>query len=804
MAVNHYQTNATKNSSGGGNNTSTTSSVDQSNNCGARQVNISVIAKGDSSNGVIDANKVDTSAQKEDQSRIKAAKAVIYKVVRVYESVPSSTMKYILIGSFLLLCIGVFSLAVAQHHQETKAQSKYGLAFSLSDAASITADKSSDSSSSVPGEGLNAGETVSTTTVDPPTTTLVPTSAGDEGSITVTVIPDEKNKDDADRDGPTIVIASGSNSDNSDDKSSSESSADDESGNNGLEEQNNPRIVFIERLMGLHVTAPGGEKGDKDAPFGDADGTGQSIGGGSKSPLDKINAKWASRLRKFSIPIMSPDQQRESMSTSSLPSSSSSSSFEPPNPLLRYAAAAMMTRLLAAAARAQVQHQRPMMMAKDKDDDADGEEDTVPILLATMRNDRGPLGPSGPERPIPPMYGRPMPRGPIEQQSNYQSAAASIYAQRLQQIQQQQQQQQMIASSAPISVQHRVMYEPESQKRPSIMIQQMANQQRALMAATLAQRLQQQPTPIAPVMVLLHIPQQVAESRMGLINVASPPQPSPYVPMMPFVHHSPPVVAPIYPQVPYAFRMASQASHAYPFYPMQQQRQVPLQVIPIDASPQVYHRPQQSVNHFAQQRASPMQGSYSHIRPIIEVPVEIPVPVHVPIVVHQQQYMNHYQPQQHSSPFYPYLAHHDQHNDQETSASEQHDQVAIVYYDPDGHESSEGGHVDQMEASAAETNDQPTYERLPPGSPKGDHFLARPLPKIQSPNKMKLWREMVGAKHASQPGVKYQTVSFVDRNEKQSRQHQQQQQQQQQNLGQHEPALVIFADTVNDGVNQQN
>ena len=49
------------------------------------------------------------------------------------------------------------------------------------------------------------------------------------------------------------------------------------------------------------------------------------------------------------------------------------------------------------------------MMAKDKDDDA--EDETVPILLATMRsdeNDRDFMG-----RPTPHMYGRPMPRPPM-------------------------------------------------------------------------------------------------------------------------------------------------------------------------------------------------------------------------------------------------------------------------------------------------------------------------------------------------------------------------------------------------------
>jgi hypothetical protein len=55
-----------------------------------------------------------------------------------------------------------------------------------------------------------------------------------------------------------------------------------------------------------------------------------------RNPFDKVNGKWASRMRKFSIPLM---QQQQSQP-------------EPPNPLLRYAAAAMMTRLLAAAARA--------------------------------------------------------------------------------------------------------------------------------------------------------------------------------------------------------------------------------------------------------------------------------------------------------------------------------------------------------------------------------------------------------------------------------------------------------------------
>lgn len=58
----------------------------------------------------------------------------------------------------------------------------------------------------------------------------------------------------------------------------------------------NPRIVFIERLMGLHVSAPirqaDGQQGsaEEKEPLAES-----GPNNGPKNPLDKLNAKWVSK-----------------------------------------------------------------------------------------------------------------------------------------------------------------------------------------------------------------------------------------------------------------------------------------------------------------------------------------------------------------------------------------------------------------------------------------------------------------------------------------------------------------------------
>lgn len=146
-------------------------------------------------------------------------------------------------------------------------------------------------------------------------------------------------------------------------------------------------------------------------------------------------------------------------------------------------------------------------MANGKDDDA--EEETVPILLATMRSDDedrdGPMG-----RPMPPMYGRPMPRPQIMRPPMRPPIKLMGHSQ-----------QRMASINVPQRVYASAHMMPQ---RGPIM-------QRAL-------------PPVQPVLVMLaHVPMpmQMAESRMG----AAPLHYSPYYSSG---QHS----MPVYPQVPYA------------------------------------------------------------------------------------------------------------------------------------------------------------------------------------------------------------------------------------------------------------
>lgn len=58
-----------------------------------------------------------------------------------------------------------------------------------------------------------------------------------------------------------------------------------------------PRIVFIERLMGLHVSAP--LRQNDGQPAADEKESESEILG-PKNPLDNLNAKWVSRNQKWS------------------------------------------------------------------------------------------------------------------------------------------------------------------------------------------------------------------------------------------------------------------------------------------------------------------------------------------------------------------------------------------------------------------------------------------------------------------------------------------------------------------------
>jgi len=317
----------------------------------------------------------------------------------------------------------------------------------LEDASSL----SSEQRLSVPGEGL-------------PRPRDATTPAYFEETRIGIVDNEDKKEDESDfNDHPAFLLAN-----NDDDKSL-------ENGDDSI----NHKLVFIERLMGLHLSAPSSDESKGDEPKKE-----QDMDLDVSSPFDKVNAKWASRMRQFSVPLVQEQGMQQQ-----------TSGPEQTNPLLRYAAAAMMTRLLAAAARAN--HQSPIM-GKDKDDNNENDEDTVPVLLATMRsNEEG--GPIGGMRGISgSMYGRPMPRPQLRSPMvNYQLA----------------QQARMVSHSAP----QRTFSSPPGIMRPSLS--------------------SSMNTPMQPVVIMLaHVPMQQSESRMGpSISVnpyGAPQQSSSYYPQV--------------------------------------------------------------------------------------------------------------------------------------------------------------------------------------------------------------------------------------------------------------------------------
>ncbi|CAG2104158.1 unnamed protein product [Medioppia subpectinata] len=424
------------------------------------------------------------------------------------------------------------------------------MAFPLEESSPLNGEQRVSIIGSVPGEGIQT--TPETTSESPVTTTLTPTTE----ESPVTTEDSDKKLDDIEgqnNENSGLIIA------NADDE-------DDRNGETG-EEKTNPRLVFIERLMGLHLTAP--LNGQKEAERDDNSAVDSEPQmpfsmDGSRNPFDKVNAKWSTRMRKFSIPLLQQQQQFTPPET--------------PNPLLRVAAAAMMTRLLAAAARA---HNNGPMMGKDKDDE--GEDETVPILLASMRSD---------DNREPPMYGRPMPRPPMMRPP--MRPPIKIIGQP---------QQRMGSVNIPQRIYSAQMI---PQRSPVV-------QQRAL-------------PPYQPVIVMLaHVPMQMAESRMGASQERYNDL-GPYYASQPQQHSMP-----IYPQVPYALPIG--------YHPMQRQMgqmEMPTPVhIPIPVAS--YHRPvyqspyqsyQREPNQYQSQYPSQYQRQSS--RPVIEIPIEIPIPVHVP------------------------------------------------------------------------------------------------------------------------------------------------------------------------------
>ncbi len=188
---------------------------------------------------------------------------------------------------------------------------------------------------------------------------------------------------------------------------------------------------------------------------------------------------------------------------------------------------------------------------------------------------------------------------------------------------------------------------------------------------------------------------------------------------------------------------------------------VPVHVPVASYNRPVYHAPYQT---------GPYQRQSVPSRPIIEIPIEIPIPVHVPIPVQQHNDADH-----------------------DTSASEA-EQVAIVYYDPEGNDGPNDHEVsDHLEPQTSESNEN--VYRVGSGQ-KGYPFLARPLPDTQSATKMKLWREYVGAKHASNPGVRYIPVAVANDDSQSQAGHYSQLNAEHSEMAesQSHPAFVILAD----------
>lgn len=110
------------------------------------------------------------------------------------------------------------------------------MAFPLEDNTSINSDQKLSIIGSVPGEGQSQ-----TTSESPMTTTSAPTT--DESPVTTEDT--EKKLEEIENqanENPTLMIT------NADDE--------EEKNNENGEEKTNPRLVFIERLMGLHLSAP--------------------------------------------------------------------------------------------------------------------------------------------------------------------------------------------------------------------------------------------------------------------------------------------------------------------------------------------------------------------------------------------------------------------------------------------------------------------------------------------------------------------------------------------------------------------
>lgn len=763
------------------------------------------------SNGLTnDTNGSTDSPSKWDQRLTKKVKKIIWIVTenssKIYESTPPRTMKYLAFISSLILFFAVLSLVLAQ--RDEAAQSKYGMAFPIDESSSAAKADARVAASltiaatvnGVPGESGSPGAEESSRE----TSTVLPST---------TSVPDENATKSSDSDDDS------SKSESISDLSSALSGSDDEEkGDSG---DRNPRIVFIERLMGLHLSAPlrsaSGSEGsslfslnnndaDKDSsesgsasssvPAASVNGssTGSSTVNGKdkdkegKNPLDKMNAKWASRMRKFTIPISSSPTNPDYDSSDPINPLSEAG----PNPMLRYAAAAMMSRLIAAAARAQMEAQARDAMtntlivrAEGKDKDEESDEETVPVIVATMRDERM----AGPGRlqglPQPPMYGRPMPTGrasslirsPLTPQQTNSLPSFAHHAPPHHLHHHPLASARSLAGGLP-SMNHRTYMSSSSIPHgPTSASQISGSTQRGPLGPMTIQRrggssgssaAGSNPN-VQPVLVMLAVPVNSGENGRSSMN--GPSNSANY----PGYHASPygrSHVGPFYPTVPYSvpymrpsYSPAPQAAYTVPVHVP-----VPVSYGPAQAPPANYYPAQRPIYHYPVQRS--MATAYSHPRPVIEVPVDVPyhVPVQVPVTMRASVAAHpHHVPPPHPPPpphhasgmaYHPHpgFVHPISPSDQDPSGSDQ-DHIVLLY-DAEIHngEGGPGSSADDMDNSASDgsrSSSGPTFiiSRPPTSSSPSSGSQS-----MVSPNKMKLFRELIAAKQAaaaSQPGVRF-------------------------------------------------
>ena len=577
---------------------------------------------------------------------------------------------------------------VLAHKDEstTTVHNKYGMSFPLDDVIQSKSEKSI--LMGVPGESAAVVLTETTTS-----------SSGSAASAANEAVNNESVDGET---GPTTTASSAKESDKDMPAEGAILIGSDEE-DKSLDE-NDQRIVFIERLMGLHLTSPNESQGPEN----------MSNTNGETTNDQRKRSKWESRTQRLpSASDNSPDSMRSQMDVQ-------------PHPMLRYAAAAMMSRLIAAAARAQMESQaREAAMlrggAKDKDDDV--EEESVPVLLASLRSNdpsEGMRNMRSSASSATHMYGRPsLPRsarGPLGGPTQRMS-----------------------------SVQHqRFVPPPTSQNHP--LLQQL----QALQVLSALQRMQRQRETVmspesrpgekgSPALVMVAIPIQSQESRQQAQQV----YPQAY--MQPQYRSYYPYAAPYatYPSYRPIAHPAPSQSYAMPIHA------VPPPPSHYAYRPSPYSHAATYPTH-ALTRSQALHPAYSQVRPVIEVPVEVPIPYHVPVPVaaYPAQTLHAHGP--HALPIHGDVSR----GDADNSASDS-DQI-VLFYDAELQNDNEnsdnsGNSNDDLQSSASEHRIMHTM------SGKSHSFLSsgHQLPMNPSQTKLKLFREAMNQKYAARPGVRY-------------------------------------------------